>query len=145
MFEAATSLKNDQQLHRIRNHWPETVGYMDANPKGYTHVSKLTLYQCECVSQGGEGGCRRVNLRKKWGDWFMTPELRFEMVVIWDFCRVQQLNLLQHHVSRSPTSWSNKMKVEAGWISESHSFSMYNADPLCQSTTQRMAPSHQIN
>ena len=43
----------------------------------------------------------------------MTPKFRFQMVVIWDSCRVQQLNLLQHHASWSPTSWSNKYE---GWI-----------------------------
>ena len=43
----------------------------------------------------------------------MTPKFRFEMVVIWDACRVRQLNLLQHHVSRSPTSWWNEYE---GWI-----------------------------
>ena len=76
----------------------------------------------------------------------MTFEFRFEMVVIWDSCRVQQLNLPQHNVSRSGLLLDQVyMKGESGWITVNPTvLPVYNAAPFFQSTTQRMMPSYQI-
>ena len=73
----------------------------------------------------------------------MTPEFTLKRVVIWDSCRVQQLNLPQHNRSRSGILDQINMKIESGWINESPSFAVL-AGPFCQSTKHRMMPSHQF-